>query len=195
MKKSEIIEFYNKLDRKLFIDSPHKAYAAADRPLPIGFGQTISQPTLVLQMTLELDLDDNCKVLEIGTGSAYQSVFLAEFANSVYTVERIKELADKARERLSLLGYNNIFFKVGDGSEGWAEYAPYDRIIVTAGAGNFPSELIDQLKAGGKMIIPLGDDNYQELLCIEKDLDGNLHKKSLGLVTFVEFKGKYGWQN
>jgi len=186
--------FFNNLDRQFFIDNEYKQVAHHDRPLPIGFEQTISQPSLVLYMTLELDLDKSHKVLEIGTGSGYQTAFLAEFAGEVYTIERIAQLSKRAQEKLIELGYNNVKFKIGDGSEGWQEFAPFDRIIVTAGARELPQDLLDQLKQGGKMVIPVGKQGAQDLLLICKSEKGNISKESLGSVRFVEFKGKYGWK-
>jgi len=190
-----IYKFFEKLDRSFFVDPQLKHLAIQDKPLPIGFGQTISQPTLVVYMTIALDLDKNCRVLEIGTGSGYQSVFLAEFAGEVFSIERIEELSKQAEKRLKELGYKNIRFKVGDGSEGWPEFAPYDRIIAAAGAGDVPSELLNQLKPGGKMLAPIGEAGYQELILFEKDQNNNITCNTLGEVTFVEFKGIYGWQN
>ncbi len=186
-------KFFDTLDRSYFIDNEFKCFACLDRALPIGHEQTISQPSLVLKMTENLNLNEKCKVLEIGTGSGYQTAFLAEFAKEVYTIERIEELGAKAREKLERLGYKNIFYKIGDGSEGWPQYAPYDRIIVTAAAGKIPDELIDQLNVGGIMIIPVGAEGSQELKLINRDLDGNVSTTTIGYVVFVEMKGKYGW--
>ncbi|HHV15225.1 MAG TPA: protein-L-isoaspartate(D-aspartate) O-methyltransferase [Gelria sp.] len=189
----KLVAFFNSLDRSFFVDNKYKKHAHQDRPLPIGYEQTISQPSLVLEMTDRLALDKNCRVLEIGTGSGYQTALLAEFAGEVYTVERIKELAESAREKLEKLGYKNIHYRVGDGSAGWAEHAPYDRIIVTAAAGKIPEELVNQLGAGGIMIIPVGPRGLQQLKLITRDLEGEIHSKSIGDVAFVEMKGKYGW--
>ena len=189
----ELVKFYQNLDRAYFIDNESKKRAYLDQPLPIGFDQTISQPSLVLEMTRQLGLDEDCKVLEIGTGSGYQTAMLAEFSEVVYTIERIPELSEKAKARLDLLGYSNIFYKIGDGSEGWVENAPYDRIIVTASAGSVPYEIVEQLKPGGRMIIPLGRQGLQELLLITREQGGEVKTISLGTVVFVELKGKYGW--
>ncbi|NLC06351.1 MAG: protein-L-isoaspartate(D-aspartate) O-methyltransferase [Syntrophomonadaceae bacterium] len=192
--REQIWDFFKTLDRSRFIEDDNlKKLAQYDRPLPIGHGQTISQPSLVLAMTQELNLHEKCRVLEIGTGSGYQTALLAQFCQHVYTVERIKELADKSRARLESMGYTNISFKVGDGSEGWAEFAPYDRIIVTAAAGKLPTKLIQQLKAGGRMIVPVGPSQSQELMLITKDESGLITKESLGDVRFVELRGEYGW--
>ena len=189
----ELVAFYNRLDRSYFIDNDMKLFAAIDSPLPIGFGQTISQPSLVLEMTRLLNPDTGCKVLEIGTGSGYQTALLAQFSRAVYTIERISELAEKAKERLAGLGFSNIFFKTGDGSEGWPENAPYDRIMVTAAAGSVPTDLLDQLAHGGRMIIPIGPESLQDLQLISKDDAGEIRIESVGMVRFVEMKGKYGW--
>ncbi|MDW7673750.1 MAG: protein-L-isoaspartate(D-aspartate) O-methyltransferase [Bacillota bacterium] len=194
IKNKEIFDFFQELNRARFIDNEYKNYASFDQALPIGLGQTISQPSLVLEMTLRLDLNKNDKVLEIGTGSGYQTVFLAEFAQAIYTIELLEELSSKARHRLKKLGYRNIYFKVGDGSEGWPQFAPYNKIIVTAGAGQFPKTLLNQLDNNGKMLAPIGDKGHQELVLISKDENGQIIKHSFGKVGFVEFKGKYGWQ-
>jgi len=190
---SRLYKFFKDLDRSLFIDNEFKEMAHCDRALPIGYGQTISQPTLVYSMTKRLELDKNHKVLEIGTGSGYQTAFLAEFGGEVYTVERLEELSVKAQARLEKLGYRNIHYKIGDGSDGWAEYAPYDRIIVTAAASRIPESLLGQLGKNGRMIIPVGERELQDLLLINKGGDGKITTEYLGGVVFVEFKGRYGW--
>lgn len=192
--RQKIYDFFNNLDRKFFMEGKLKEYAHLDRALPIGFKQTISQPSLVLYMTSELDIKRNHKILEIGTGSGYQTAFLAEFAREVYTVERIEVLSQKARERIAALGYTNVYYKIGDGSKGWLENSPYDRIMVTAGAGEVPECLIDQLKVQGRMIIPVGEKDLQELLLITKDRKRGILSESLGQVRFVELKGGYGWK-
>lgn len=193
LRYEDIWTFFNKLDRSFFIDNENKAYAHYDEALAIAYGQTISQPSLVLQMTVELDLNKDCKVLELGTGSGYQTAFLAEFAGTVYTVEKIADLSYRAQQKLTDLDYENIIFKIGDGSKGWIDHAPYDRIIVTAGASKIPEELIEQLGIGGKLIIPVGEQESQQLVLLEKDTESQIHKRSLGDVRFVEFKGEYGW--
>ncbi len=185
--------FFKKLDRSFFVDNEYKLMADFDRPLPIGFGQTISQPSLVVEMTRMLALNKSLKVLEIGTGSGYQSAFLAEFAKEVYTVELIPELSLRAQQKLDALGYTNIHYKKSDGSFGWQENAPYDRIIATSAAGVLPQDLINQLATGGKMIAPIGPQGLQDLLLITKNNKGDVEIASMGKVTFVEMKGKYGW--
>ncbi|MDX9984358.1 MULTISPECIES: protein-L-isoaspartate(D-aspartate) O-methyltransferase [Sphaerochaeta] len=186
-----LLQFFTSLDRSLFLGMQYKGLAKLDRPLPIGLGQTISQPSLVLYMTQQLDLKKNQKVLEIGTGSGYQSAFLAEFCAELYTVELLAELQKQAKERLRGLGYHNIHYKVGDGSLGWAEHAPYDRIMVTAAAKRMPLPLIEQLAPGGIMIIPVGPLGWQELMQVTKDSEGNIEQKKLLDVAFVELVGKY----
>lgn len=183
--KERIIQFYENLDRRYFIEE-HKDHAHLDRPLPIGHGQTISQPSLVLKMTIALDLQPEHRVLEIGTGSGYQSALLAKAAKKLYTIERIKEHYEQAKRRLDEAGYSNIEYKLGDGSQGWAEHAPYDRIMVTAAAKNLPQPLVDQLAPTGKMVIPVGAQMTQELLLVEKTSEGKINQERLDLVRFVE---------
>lgn len=191
--ENKLYTFLEKLDRSFFIDNENKIYANYDSPLPIGLGQTISQPSLVHEMTELLELNKNLKVLEIGTGSGYQTALLAEFSGSVYTVERHEELSNKARKKLEELGYSNISFKVDDGSYGWKEYSPYDRIIVTAAASEIPKSLIEQLAPNGYMVIPVGEKGYQKLTLVMKDSQNRVTTEHLGNVTFVELVGEYGW--
>jgi protein-L-isoaspartate(D-aspartate) O-methyltransferase len=181
------------LDRSFFFEDNTKKYACLDEPLPIGFGQTISQPSLVLEMTWLLAPDKDSRVLEIGTGSGFQTAILAKMSAEVFTVERINELMEQAKKRLETLNFSNISYKVGDGSQGWQEYAPYDRIMVTVAAGVLPDELVSQLANGGRMVIPIGPPSLQELKLITKTDDGDINIKSVGLVRFVELKGQYGW--
>ena len=186
----DIITYFQKLDRGFFMDT-HKEFAYMDEAIPIGHEQTISQPSLVLEMTLGIDLQPHSKVLEIGTGSGFQTALLAAFSNSVYTIERIDALHERAKERLKEAGFTNIHFKLDDGSTGWEEHAPYDRIMVTAAAAQVPDELMDQLAVGGKMIIPVGTPLLQELLLLEKDENGEIHSAVLNEVRFVPLRGKY----
>lgn len=189
-KEQDIRAFFNKLDRSFFMDR-FKEMASFDEAIPIGHEQTISQPSLVLEMTLALDPETDSRVLEIGTGSGFQTALLAEFASQVYTVERIEELYHRAKERLDESGFSNISFKLDDGSMGWEENAPYDRIMVTAAASAIPEELLNQLAFGGKMIIPVGSSFSQELKLIEKDKNGKIQSTVLNQVRFVPLKGKY----
>lgn len=188
--RKEIISYFKQMDRSFFMDA-NKDLASFDQALPIGFEQTISQPSLVLEMTLALDLQPEQKVLEIGTGSGFQTALLAAFSGTVYTIERIEELQKRAEERLEQLDFQNIHYKLGDGSEGWEEHAPFDRIMVTAAASEVPRELLEQLNGGGKMVIPVGNSFSQELRLIEKDPDGKTHTTLLNEVLFVPLKGKY----
>ncbi len=188
--KDEIINFYENLDRSFFMDK-NKEYADIDSPFRIGYGQTISQPTLVLKMTILLELEEKSKVLEIGTGSGYQTALISEFSKKVYTVERIKPLLEKAKERLDEAGYNNIHYRLSDGSLGWKEFAPYDRIIVTAASTVVPEELIDQLATEGRMIIPVGPVYLQDLKIVKKDLKGKISEELIEKVRFVRLIGKY----
>jgi len=166
----------------------YKPYAYIDSPLPIGYEQTISQPFIVALMTYLIDLEGGEKVLEIGTGSGYGAAVLAEIAEEVYTIEILKPLAVSAEERLLRLGYNNIKVKCGDGFFGWEDCAPYDAIVVTCAPGYIPQPLVDQLKIGGKMIIPVGK-SFQELLLVTKTEEG-IKEGSIIPVRFVPMKGE-----
>lgn len=172
-----------KVARHLFVPDDLRAYAYADEPLPIGEGQTISQPYIVAYMTEALQLNGEEKVLEIGTGSGYQTAVLAEIVKEVCTVEIISALSKRAREILEKLGYTNIIFRVADGTFGLAEYAPYDGVIVTAAAPYVPKRLQEQLKVSGRMIIPVGT-GFQELILVTREKDG-FKKKKLLPVRFV----------
>ncbi len=193
MPRPRIAEAYAGLDRALFLEEPYKGEAAYDGPLPIGFGQTISQPSLVLRMTELLDPGPASRVLEIGTGSGYQTALLAAVSGTVVTVERIAALSARAQARLSALGAGNVRFVVGDGSDGAPDGAPYDRILVTAGAARVPAPLVAQLAPGGRLVIPVGTRGYQELLRVEKRADGSVVAFEEGGVVFVEFVGRYGF--
>lgn len=190
MSKVKIIQAYQKLDRQSFMND-YKNRANQDSAFPIGYGQTISQPSLVLKMTLELNPNDESKVLEIGTGSGFQTALLAKVSKKVYTVERIEELKNNAEDRLHKQGYQNIHFKLDDGSLGWPEHAPFDRIMVTAAAYTIPDSLIDQLSLKGKMVIPVKVNGVQDLLLIEKDQEGQIKKKLIEKVKFVDLIGDY----
>lgn len=193
MDLQELETYFRSLDRSFFVESDMKKYATLDEPLPIGYGQTISQPSLVLEMTRLLAPEKDSKVLEIGTGSGFQTAILAKMSGKVYTVERIDKLMEKAKKRLETLNFTNVYYKVGDGSMGWKEYAPYDRIMVTAAARVLPVELVNQLANGGRMVIPIGPPDLQELKLITKTENGVIQSKTMGMVRFVELKGQYGW--
>ena len=182
-----------KVPRHLFVEDALESQAYSDHPLPIGEKQTISQPYMVALMTEALSLTGKEKVLEIGTGSGYQTAVLAELASKVFSVERIRSLAIKARKLLLELGYFNIEVKFSDGTFGWLEEGPFDVIMVTAGAPDIPQPLIDQLKVGGRMVIPVGDSYVQDLMRIQKTGDG-ITKGNYGGCRFVRLIGKYGWE-
>lgn len=179
----KVISAMRKVQRHLFVPENMKAYAYDDGPLSIGHNQTISQPYIVAFMTEALDLQPDDKVLEIGTGSGYQAAVLAEIAKEVYTIEIIQPLAEESQNRLNRLGYKNIKVKYGDGYKGWPEEAPFDKIMVTAAPDEIPTELVNQLKVGGKMIVPVGS-FFQELFLITKTEKG-FSKKSVLAVRFV----------
>jgi len=179
--------------RHLFVPSGSQPESYEDRPLPIGDGQTISQPYMVAIMTQYLDLKGEERVLEIGTGSGYQAAILAELSKMVFTVERISALVQKSERILTDLGYKNIRFQSGDGTKGWAEEAPFDGIIVTAGAPEVPKALRSQLAEGGKMVIPVGPRYSQTLLKILREGDHFEEEDTTGCV-FVPLVGEFGWK-
>ncbi|MGQ9665493.1 MAG: protein-L-isoaspartate(D-aspartate) O-methyltransferase [bacterium] len=194
IKDERVIDAMLRVPRHLFVDKTYYHQAYNDYPLPIGCNQTISQPYMVAVMTELLELKGNESVLEIGTGSGYQTAILALLCVRVFTVERISELSFRARKTLSELGFNNINFLVGDGSLGWQEFAPYDGIIVTAGAPEMPRLLVNQLTDKGKMVVPIGGEHYQTLNVIKKH-KGSILRKQLFECSFVPLLGKEGWGN
>lgn len=179
----QVIDIMKKTPRHLFVPEHLEKFAYTDRPLPIGEGQTISQPYIVALMTELLKLSGDEKVLEIGTGSGYQAAVLSKLAKECYSIEIVKLLAEDAKERLKKLGYHNVFVKWQDGYTGWPEHAPFDGIIVTAAPEEIPDELVRQLKIGGKMVVPVGKE-YQELILIKKRKDG-IEKEAVIPVRFV----------
>ena len=193
IKDDGVLRAIQKVHRHIFIDEALIGEAYNDHPLPIGHGQTISQPYIVALMTEALDLTGKEKTLEIGTGSGYQTAILAELSERVFTIERIRPLMEKARSLLNELGYTNILFKYFDGTLGWQEYAPFDAVIITAGAPQIPEPLLNQLAEGGRMIIPIGNKYSQELIKVTKVKDG-FEKKSLGGCRFVDLIGTHGWK-
>jgi protein-L-isoaspartate(D-aspartate) O-methyltransferase len=176
--------------REEFIPEQYRHYAYYDSPVPIGDGQTISQPYMVALMTEELNLSTADRVLEVGTGSGYQAAVLAEIAREVYTVEIIEPLGMEAESRLKRLGYTNIKVKIGDGYEGWEEYAPYDRVIVTCAPTEIPRPLIDQMKEGGIMVIPVGTTGFQYLYRVKKYM-GEAQMEEVIPVSFVPLTGPH----
>ena len=176
--------------RHEFVPERYRDLAYADQPLPIGEGQTISQPYIVALMTELLELDPGDKVLEVGTGSGYQAAVASHLADSVFTIEILEGLADRARDRLRRLGYRDVTARQGDGYHGWPEHAPYDAIVVTAAAGHIPPPLVDQLAPGGRMVIPVGGVfQVQQLVLVEKAPDGKVTTRSLLPVRFVPLVG------
>jgi len=188
-----VLNAFRKVPRHAFIPdkSPENAYG--DFPLPVGEGQTISQPYIVALMTQYLDLKADDKVLEIGTGSGYQASILAELAKEVYSVERFAVLAESAQAILNGLGYINIKIKVGDGTEGWEKFAPYDAIIVTAGAPSVPEPLVEQLAEGGRLVIPVGG-GFSQTLTLVKKQEGKIAQEEICGCVFVPLIGRYGWK-
>jgi protein-L-isoaspartate(D-aspartate) O-methyltransferase len=168
----------------------HRAYD--DRPLPIGQGQTISQPYIVALMTEILELSPGEKVLEIGTGSGYQAAVLAELTNQVYTIEIVEILGKRAESTLRRLGYDQVRVRIGDGYLGWEEYAPYDAIIVTCAPEHIPQPLIDQLADGGRMVIPVGQQGYTQTLTLVEKQGGEVRQAAIIPVLFVPMTGEYG---
>ncbi len=184
-----VMEVIGEMPRHEFVPLELKPYAYANVPLPIGFDKTISQPFIVALMTDLLDLKATDRVLEIGTGLGYQTAILAELAGRVYTVEIIQELAAQAKPRLARRGYTNIEFRIGDGSRGWPDEAPFDKIIVTAAPELIPPPLIYQLKPGGRMVIPAGLVDSQQLLLVEKDAHGGVTTQEILPVRFSQLEG------
>lgn len=190
---SRVLAAFRKVPRHLFVSEALMDQAYGDFPLPIGEQQTISQPFIVAEMTQALNLRKDDRVLEIGTGSGYQSAILAEIVFRVYTIERISPLYVKARKLFDKLHYHNIVTKYSDGTSGWPDESPFDAIIVTAGAPEIPETLIKQLSIGGRMVIPVGNQFSQDLIKVYKDNQG-VHTTNLGGCRFVKLVGEHGWR-
>jgi protein-L-isoaspartate(D-aspartate) O-methyltransferase len=185
-----VMEVMARVPRHEFVPQSHWSHAYDNRPLPIGYGQTISQPYIVALMTDLLKVRPESKVLEVGTGSGYQAAILAEFVREVYSIEIIGELAETAAERLKRLGYDNVQVRTGDGYHGWKEHGPFDGIVVTAAAGHIPPPLIEQLKPGARMVIPVGGPFFvQQLMVVEKGEKGELQTRQVLPVAFVPLTG------
>jgi protein-L-isoaspartate(D-aspartate) O-methyltransferase len=185
----QVMDVMGKVPRHEYVPIELQPYAYVNSPLPIGFDKTISQPFIVALMADLLDIRANDTVLEIGTGLGYQAAILAELARKVYSVEIIEELARQAKRRLGQQGYTNIELKVGNGYHGWPEHAPFDKVIVTAAPDLIPPPLIRQLKASGKMVIPAGLPETQQLLLVEKDREGRVTTREILRVRFSELEG------
>ena len=192
IRDSRVIAAMKKVPRHRFVEEALQSQAYSDHPLPIGEKQTISQPYMVALMTEALQLTGREKVLEIGAGSGYQTAILAELAEKVYSIERIRSLAIKARQLLYELGYFNVEIKIFDGTYGWSEESPFDAVLVTAGAPDIPEPLLDQLAMGGRLVIPVGDAFVQDLVRVTRS-EGGIKKEDLGGCRFVKLVGKYGW--
>jgi len=190
VKDKRVIEVMGRIPRHLFVDASIRDKAYSDYPLPIGEGQTISQPYVVALMTEALKLMPTDRVLEIGTGSGYQAAVLSEIVKEVYTIEIKKLLADNAAARLRNLGYKNVKVKYGDGYAGWPEYAPFDAIIITASVNHIPPLLIKQLKEGGRLILPFGNTFKLQTLTLVTKRKGKLNVQQLGSVAFVPMTGE-----
>ncbi|MBN2363965.1 protein-L-isoaspartate(D-aspartate) O-methyltransferase [candidate division WOR-3 bacterium] len=193
VKNPEVLKAMMNVPRHLFVGEDFRARAYDDGPLPIGKNQTISQPYMVAKMTELLKPKKGDAVLEIGTGSGYQSAVLAEIVDKVYTIERIPELAEAAKKKFDELGYRNINVRIGDGSVGWPEMGPFDGIIVTAGCPEIPEPLLEQLKEDGRLAVPVGSMSYQELIVVTKRKDGYYVSKKFGCI-FVPLIGIRGWK-
>jgi protein-L-isoaspartate(D-aspartate) O-methyltransferase len=187
-----VLEAVRKVPRHLFVEEALRDRAYLDKALPIGEKQTISQPYMVAAMSEALELTGRERVLEIGTGSGYQTAILAELAESVFSVERIASFVPLARRRLESLGRYNVLVKVGDGTIGWSEHAPYDAILVTAAAPQLPRPLLEQLSVGGRLVVPMGPEESQTLMRIRRDEEG-FHEEALGECRFVKLIGRHGW--
>lgn len=193
IKDKRVLDAVRKVPRHLFVDEAFYGQAYGDFPLPIGEEQTISQPFMVAVMTEALELKGDERVLELGTGSGYQTAILAELCHKVFSIERISSLAGRARKVLDKLGYGNVLVKIGDGTLGWKEEAPFDAIIVTAGAPEIPQPLTEQLKIGGRLVIPVGGEFMQSLIRVRKTEKG-IEKEDMGGCRFVKLIGEHGWK-
>ena len=189
-----ILEAMRTVPRHLFVEDAFQAHAYGDFPLPIGSGQTISQPYIVALMSLTLQLTGTEKVLEIGTGSGYHAAILSRLCQKVYTVERIDGLVGRARKVFDRLRYHNIISRIDDGTVGWPSEAPFDRIIVTAGGPRIPEPLIAQLADPGRLIMPVGGQDVQELQVVDKR-EGSITVTTIEQVRFVDLIGAHGWPN
>jgi protein-L-isoaspartate(D-aspartate) O-methyltransferase len=190
VRSNTVLDALRKVPRHKFVPAKHRDLAYHNQPLPIGHGQTISQPFIVAYMTEAAEVAPGEKVLEIGTGSGYQAAILGELAKAVYTIEIIPELAEGARDLLREMGYQNVHVKTGNGYEGWPEHAPFDAIVVTAAPDHVPQALVDQLAVRGKMVIPVGT-TFQEMVIVSKNESGVVERRTIP-VRFVPMVGKPG---
>lgn len=189
----KVLEVFRRLPRHEFVGKDFLQSAYNDYPLPIGENQTISQPYMVALMTERLHLTGSERIMEVGTGSAYQAAILAELAKEVYSVERFQSLANTAYSILERLGYKNVKIRAGDGTLGWEEFAPYDGIIVTAGAPGIPESFIRQLKDGGRLVIPIGSSGFGQILTLVEKIGNTIRTSEICGCMFVPLIGKEGW--
>lgn len=193
VKDERVLAAFKNVPRTEFVPDKLKSNAYADRPLPIGAGQTISQPYIVAQMVEALNPTAEDKVLEVGIGSGYAGAILAEIVGQVYGIEKEETLVNQTEKRLTDLAYENITLTVGDGTTGWQQHAPYDAILVSAAAPEIPNSLLAQLAIGGYLVLPVGTKNIQELYQVHKLRSGSVEKKKLNKVRFVPLIGTEGW--
>ena|SRR5689334_22451566 len=192
IRDERVLEALRRVPRHLFVPEEMADQAYEDHPVAIGQGQTISQPYMVACMSQALELRGGEKVLEIGSGSGYQTAVLKALNADVYTIERLPELSDRARGNVERAGFGGVHYRVGDGSRGWTEEAPFDRVIVTAGAPTMPVSLVEQLREGGSMVIPVGGEEGQELLLVRRG-DGRVTRERICSCLFVKLVGEEGW--
>ena len=189
-----VLDAMSRLPRHLFVPAAIKSQAYNDNALPISGGQTISQPFIVARMTELLELEGREKVLEIGSGSGYQTAILAALAKSVFSIERLAELAEKARTRMQQLDLSNVTLRTADGTAGWEAYAPYDAMLVAAGGPEIPQPLVAQLKVGGRLVMPIGEDKKTQMLIRVTRSASGYTQENFGTCAFVPLIGKHGWQ-
>jgi protein-L-isoaspartate(D-aspartate) O-methyltransferase len=193
IKDPRVLRAVTTVPRHRFVPEAVVQRAYEDCALPIGYGQTISQPSLQALYLQTLNIGPDDRVLEVGAGSGYQTALLAELSSNVYAVERIPELTQRARDVLDALGYGNVALVTKDGTTGWAKYAPYDAILVGAAAPSVPDALVDQLKPGGRLLIPVGDRHHQELTLVRREADGGTEEETVTGCVFVPLIGRFGW--
>ncbi|MCP4622497.1 MAG: protein-L-isoaspartate(D-aspartate) O-methyltransferase [bacterium] len=193
IKDPAVLAAFRKVPRHLFVSEALRDQSYGDYPLPIGEQQTISQPYIVAEMTQALELEKDDRVLEIGTGSGYQAAILAQLVYRVYTIERIRSLHIQVRSLFDKLQYHNIVTRYADGTKGWQKESPFDAIIVTAGAPEIPDALVNQLRTGGRLVVPVGNQHTQELLKIDRS-NNNFQQTNLGGCRFVKLVGEHGWK-
>lgn len=190
----QVLQAMREVPRHFFVPDALKAQAYKDNALPIAANQTISQPFIVARMTELLELNNQSKVLEIGAGSGYQTAILAKLAAKIYAIERVAQLANQAQERFQKLGITNVTLHCGDGTLGWDAYAPYDGILVAAGSPVMPEPLLTQLKIGGRLVIPVGQDQQSQRLIRVTRTEGNYQTEDFGACAFVPLIGEHGWK-